>query len=321
MARQLRLEYAGAIYHVMSRGDRQEAIFLDDEDRRRFLKTLGEACEKAGWQVHAYCLMGNHFHLVVETPQPTLVAGMKWFMGTYTQRFNARHRMRGHLFAGRYKSLLVDGSDDMYLRVVCDYVHLNPVRAGMVGVEEKMADYAWSSFPQYLKPPRNRLGWLRVDRLLGEWGIRRDNVAGRQEFGDLMEVRRRVEGHADEKLWSGIRRGWRFGAEDFLERLVEAGVAENANREIHEGDAVAETMEEKARSVIVEFLGKREVELEELRARRKGDLLKMELAAELRKQTAMSMGWIAKELNAGAPNSVWNAMRRLQVRGEVGKRE
>ena len=320
MARQLRLEYAGAIYHVMNRGDRQEAIFLDAEDRRRFLKTLGEACEKAGWQVHAYCLMGNHFHLVVETPQPTLVAGMKWFLGTYTQRFNARHQMRGHLFAGRYKSLLVDGSDDIYLRVVCDYVHLNPVRAGLVGVEEKMADYAWSSFPQYLKPPRKRPGWLRVDRVLGEWGIRRDNVAGRREFGDLMEARQRVEGHADEKLWSGIRRGWRFGAEDFLERLVEAGVAENANREIHEGDAVAETMEEKARCVIAELLVKRKVELEELRARRKGDPLKIELAAELRKQTAMSMGWIAKELNAGAPKSVWNAMRRLQENGEVGKR-
>ena len=320
MARQLRLEYAGAIYHVMNRGDRQEAIFLDAEDRRRFLKTLGEACEKAGWQVHAYCLMGNHFHLVVETPQPTLVAGMKWFLGTYTQRFNARHQMRGHLFAGRYKSLLVDGSDDIYLRVVCDYVHLNPVRAGLVGVEEKMADYAWSSFPQYLKPPRKRPGWLRVDRVLGEWGIRRDNVAGRREFGDLMEARQRVEGHADEKLWSGIRRGWRFGAEDFLERLVEAGVAENANREIHEGDAVAETMEEKARCLIAEFLVKRKVELEELRVRRKGDPLKIELAAELRKQTAMSMGWIAKELNAGAPKSVWNAMRRLQENGEVGKR-
>ena len=321
MARQLRLEYAGAIYHVMNRGDRQEAIFLDAEDRRRFLKTLGEACEKAGWQVHAYCLMGNHFHLVVETPQPTLVAGMKWFLGTYTQRFNARHQMRGHLFAGRYKSLLVDGSDDIYLRVVCDYVHLNPVRAGLVGGEEKMADYAWSSFPQYLKPPRKRPGWLRVDRVLGEWGIRRDNVAGRREFGDLMEARQRVEGHADEKLWSGIRRGWRFGAEDFLERLVEAGVAENANREIHEGDAVAETMEEKARCVIAEFLVKRKVELEELKVRRKGDPLKIELAAELRKQTAMSMGWIAKELNAGTPKSVWNAMRRLQENGEVGKRE
>ena len=118
------MEFAGAIYNVMSRGDRQEAIFLDDQDRRRFLKTLGEEREKAGWQVQAYCLMGNHFHLVLETPQPTLVAGMKWVLGTYTQRFNARHRMRGHLFAGRYKALPGDGSGDMYLRVVCDYVHL-----------------------------------------------------------------------------------------------------------------------------------------------------------------------------------------------------
>jgi REP element-mobilizing transposase RayT len=119
----------------MSRGDRREDIFLDEEDRRRFLRTLGEVCERAGWQVHAYCLMGNHFHLVVETLQPTLVAGMKWFLGTYTQRFNARHGMRGHLFAGRYKSLVVDGSDDMYLRVVCDYVHLNPARAGLHGAQ------------------------------------------------------------------------------------------------------------------------------------------------------------------------------------------
>jgi len=106
-----------------------------------------------------------------------------------------------------------------------------------------------------------------------------------------------------------------------LERLVGAGVAENANREIHEGDALAETMEEKSTCVIAEFLGKRKVGLDELRALKKGDPLKIDLAAELRKQTPMSMGWIARELNAGAPNSVWNAMRRLQDRGEVGKRE
>jgi REP element-mobilizing transposase RayT len=205
----------------MSRGDRQEAIFLDDKDRGRFLKTLGEACGRSGWQVHAYCLMGNHFHLVLETPQPTLVAGMKWFLGTYTQRFNARHRMRGHLFAGRYKSLLVDGSDDMYLRVVCEYVHLNPVRAGLVTEEGELAEYAWSSYPHYLQAPVRRPEWLRVDRLLGESGIRRDNAAGRREFREYMEGRRCEEGHADEALWSGIRRGWRLGAEDFLERLAE----------------------------------------------------------------------------------------------------
>ena len=196
MARQLRIEYAGAIYHVMSRGDRRETIFLDDEDRKGFLRTLGEACERAGWEVLAYCLMGNHFHLVVETPKPTLVSGMKWFLGTYTQRFNARHRLRGHVFAGRYKSLLVDGGDDFYLRVVCDYVHLNPVRAGLLGEGEALEDYLWSSFPEYLKSPRRRVGWLRVERLFGELGIRRDSGGGRREFREMMAARSREAGPA-----------------------------------------------------------------------------------------------------------------------------
>jgi REP element-mobilizing transposase RayT len=317
MARQLRVEYAGAIYHVMSRGDRQETIFWDDEDRRRFLGTLGEACARGGWQVHAYCLMGNHFHLVLETPQPTLVAGMKWFLGTYTQRFNARHRLRGHLFAGRYKSLLVDGSDDMYLRVVCDYVHLNPVRAGLIAADGKLADYAWSSFPEYLQEPAQRPEWLRVDRLLGEIGIRQDDTTGRREFQETMEARSRAEGHADEELWSSIRRGSRFGAEDFLERLMERGAAGGANPEIHSGEAVTETMEEKARRLIGEFLAKRGTGLEELRARSKGDALKIELAGELRKNTAMPMAWIATELRAGVPNSVWNALAKRRTSQEV----
>ena len=91
MARKLRVEYPGAIYHVMNRGDRREPIFKDDLDRRRFLETLAEACAKTSWQVHAWCLMSNHFHLVVETPLANLVAGMKWFLGTYTSRFNRRH--------------------------------------------------------------------------------------------------------------------------------------------------------------------------------------------------------------------------------------
>src|ERR1043165_8443047 len=118
MPRKLRLEYSGAIYHVMNRGDQREDIFKDDADRVKFLGTLGEACQKSGWQVHAYCLMRNHFHFVVETPQANLAQGMKWFLGTYTIRFNRRHRLRGHLFAGRYKSLLVDGASPDYLRTV-----------------------------------------------------------------------------------------------------------------------------------------------------------------------------------------------------------
>ena len=110
MARKLRVQYPGALYHLMNRGDRREPVFKDDTDRERFLATLGEACGKTGWQVHALCLMPNHFHLVLETPQANLVAGMKWLLGVYTGRFNRRHRLFGHLFSGRYKSLVVDGS-------------------------------------------------------------------------------------------------------------------------------------------------------------------------------------------------------------------
>ena len=111
MPRPLRIEYQGARYHVLSRGDRREDIVFDDEDRRRFVATLGEGAARANWQVHAFCLMGNHFHLVIETPEPTLIRGMQWMLGTYTARFNARHRLRGHLFSGRYKSIVVDEAE------------------------------------------------------------------------------------------------------------------------------------------------------------------------------------------------------------------
>jgi len=312
MARQLRVEYKGAIYHLMSRGDRNEPIFSDDEDRRRFVGTLGEACAKAGWQVHAYCLMGNHFHLVVETPQPTLVSGMKWFLGTYTQRFNARHQLRGHLFAGRYKALLVDGSEDSYLRVVCNYVHLNPVRCGLIDEGKMLEDFEWSSYPQYLKLPRGRAKWLRVDRLMGELGIFRDNGNGRRQFREYMKTRCREENHSEEALWSRIRRGWRFGAEDFLERLLELGAAPNADPSIHGGGAVAETMEEKAKQLIGVYLKKRNIKLEKLRGKPKGDKMKTQLAEELRRQTTMTVAWIAQELNAGAPQTLWGALRKLR---------
>jgi REP element-mobilizing transposase RayT len=218
MARQLRIEYPGAIYHVMNRGDRREPIFHDDFDRKRFVTTLSEACIKTDWQVHAYCLMNNHFHLVVETPGANLVAGMRWFLGTYTARFNRRHKQFGHLFSGRYKSLIVDGSGSGYLRTVCDYVHLNPVRAKLLRAEQKLRDFAWSSWPEYLKPPEQRPRWLRVDRLLGELCIPKDSLAGREELENYLEVRRAQEDGGELK---NIRRGWCLGGETFRQELLE----------------------------------------------------------------------------------------------------
>ena len=221
MSRKLRIEYSGAMYHVMNRGDQREDIFRDDQDRQRFLGTLGEACGKTEWQVHAYCLMRNHFHLVLETPQPNLVFGMKWLLGVYTKRFNIRHKLCGHLFAGRYKALVVEGSGNGYLRTVCDYVHLNPVRAKLLPPEAALERFRWSSYGECLKPPGQRPGWLRVDRLLGEKGIPKDSEAGRRQFGLQMERRRAEESGAD---YEQIRRDWVLGSEAFRQELLAAAV-------------------------------------------------------------------------------------------------
>src|SRR5258708_4224249 len=137
MARALRIEYPGAVYHVMARGNHGHDIFRDDVDRRSFLETLGEACEKTGWVVHAYVLMSNHYHLVVNTPEDNLGAGMKWLQGVYPQGYNRRHNLRGHLFQGRYKAVVVDGEEEPYFQVVSTYVHLNPARAKLIRIGEE----------------------------------------------------------------------------------------------------------------------------------------------------------------------------------------
>ena len=138
MARKARVEFGGAIYHVLDRGDRREAIFRDDADRERFLATLGEGCGRTGWRVHAWVLMSNHYHLLLETPQANLVAGMRWFQTTSTVRFNRRHRLSGHLFQGRYKAVVVDPGQRGYFATLSDYIHLNPVRARLVGLKDRL---------------------------------------------------------------------------------------------------------------------------------------------------------------------------------------
>ena len=141
MARKARVEFAGAVYHLLDRGDRQEAIFGDDTDRQGFLKTLGQVCARTGWRVHAFVLMTNHYHLLVETPEANLVAGMRWFQTTWTMRYNRRHRLAGHLLQGRYKSVVVDPEERDYVVILSDYIHLNPIRAGLIKLGERLFDF------------------------------------------------------------------------------------------------------------------------------------------------------------------------------------
>jgi REP element-mobilizing transposase RayT len=283
----------------MNRGDRREPIFKDDKDRVLFLETLAECCGKTGWEVHALCLMGNHFHLVVETPQGNLVAGMKWLLGTYTGRFNRRHKLFGHLFSGRYKALIVDGTGTGYLKTVCDYVHLNPARAKLLRPEQPLRAYWWSSWPEYLKSPGKRWPWLRVDRLLGENRIPQDSAAGRRQLEAVLEERRVEEMGADYKR---VRRGWYLGDEAFRKELL-GQMKERLGAE-HYGAERLESAEAQSEEIVKEELKRRRWRDEDLGRRAKGDAVKVALAARLRAETVMTVKWIAERLQMGSPGYV-----------------
>ena len=206
MARPLRVEFDGAIYHVTSRGNAREEIFDDDGDRKAFLECLGKVVNRFNWLCHAYCLMDNHYHLVIETPEANLSKGMRQLNGIYTQFYNRRHRTVGHLFQGRYKAILIQ--KESHLLDVCRYVVLNPVRAKAV---ERVEQWKWSSYGGTAglgkSPP-----WLAVDWVLSQFGKRRYPAA--------RHYRRFVrEGIDRPSIWQGVQAQVLLGKQDFIEKL------------------------------------------------------------------------------------------------------
>ncbi|MDG2125841.1 MAG: transposase, partial [Verrucomicrobiales bacterium] len=257
MPRQVRIQFPGAFYHVMARGDRHEAIYTSEDDYYLFLKTLAEVCTKTGWRVHAYALMGNHYHLVIETPQPNLVYGMSRLQTTYTVRFNARHRTRGHLFGDRYKAILVQHGEGDYFRTLIDYVHLNPVRAGLANPRKGIDTYPWTSLAYYKLTPSKRLPWQIASGGLSSAG-HPDTASGRRKFLDSLGWRAKAEKAGlteieDQSLQSTLRRGWYFGTQAFRDKLLKLADATIARRRTdpnHFGPDVREHGERQARAII-----------------------------------------------------------------------
>jgi REP element-mobilizing transposase RayT len=206
MARPLRLQLPGGLYHVTARGNRREAIYLGDPDRRAFNELLEEVCARYNWVVHAACQMGNHYHLLVATPDGNLASGMRQLNGVYTQRFNARHGRVGHLFQGRYGAVLVD--QEAYLLEVARYVVLNPVRARMV---RRAEDWPWSSYRAsvgLVEAP----AWLDTDWILSQFGDTRPVATER--------FRRFVESGRDQPApWARLRNQVFLGSDAFVERM------------------------------------------------------------------------------------------------------
>jgi len=204
MARPLRLQFSGALYHVTSRGDGRDDIYFGDADREAWLNVLARTCERFNWRVHAWCQMTNHYHLLLETPEGNLSAGMRQLNGVYTQYVNRTHQRVGHVFQGRYKAVLVER--EAHLLELVRYVVLNPVRAGMVN---DAADWPWSSHAAVLGGPGLAPSWLEVDPLLLAFGPTRKRAVAR--YVDFVRA-----GVGLPSVWEGLRGQVFLGSEDFV---------------------------------------------------------------------------------------------------------
>ena len=301
MPRKARVEFEGALYHVLDRGNRREAIFRDEADCERFLQTMGEMCARTGWRIHAFVLMSNHYHWLVETPEANLVAGMRWFQTTWTARFNRRHRLCGHLFQGRYKAVVVDPAERSHFATLSDYIHLNPVRAGLVGLNDRLVDYRWSSYPLYVRAT-GRPGWFEPRITLGELGLD-DTAEGRRRYAQRMRDRAMETLRGEDKSHlEELRRGWCLGGESFRERVLRLldGAGEKL-RQRRDVDAVVRHChdEAQARRMIEMGLELLALKAEDLPKLTKGDVRKLALGRLIRAHTAVPNAWLARELSLG----------------------
>lgn len=295
VARKLRLEYEGAVYHVISRGNYRANVFRGEKTKAAFLKCLGEASVKSGWRVHAWCVMSNHYHLCFTTPRPNLVEGMRWLQATFSMRFNRLRNERGHVFQGRYKALLVEPDA---AGVVCHYIHLNPTRARIIPMEE-VAKWPWTSL-QMLVGKADRPDWYAPEPALAHAGGLADTKMGQKQYlaylGCLQEDDERKKALEFDRL----SKGWAVGTKGFkkellkehqhLERTVERG--NGSPRELS-----AELWQDRL-NVYLERLGKSK---KEIAADPKGAPWKVAVANGMKTTTTASNPWLAAHLNMGSP--------------------
>ena len=218
MARSWQIEFSGALYHVLSRGNEQKDIFWDNDDRVSFLKCLGEMSERFETDIFSYVLMGNHYHILLRTNRSNLSRAMQWLGATYTRRFNNKHLRSGHLFQGRFKNIIVQ--NDAYLMQLSCYIHRNPSRAGIV---KRLVDYSWSSYPAYAYGKAHPK-WLNLDVILSQFRVKERHRLYREK----------VQRYSKEetRLWEDFRHGLYLGTREFVENLKSTFLTDNAHTEI-----------------------------------------------------------------------------------------
>lgn len=320
MARRLRLEFAGACYHVINRGNYRRDLFNGKGAAESFQQCLFETCGRFGWRLHAFVIMRNHFHLAVETPEPNLSDGMKWLQGTWAMRFNRFRGEAGRPFQGRYKALHVEPGHA--LAQVAHYIHLNPVRAKVFSAE-RLLEYPWSSLPVFagkIRPP-----CMVPATVLEQSGGLPDTPGGWRRYLDHLGVLAEDDAKRREEKFGRLSRGWVVGSAEFkaelnkelmgrsdgAERFNLAGADGVAQREIR-----AAIWEEKLH-VAAKAL---RIPLEKLPEQYSAPG-KVQLAAIMKRATSVANGWLADRLQMGKPASVSQYVRRFEARGGGGTKE
>lgn len=316
MARSLRIERANGVYHVINRGNYLQDVFIDQGAHFAFEKCLFEACEKCGWILEGFCVMTNHFHLVVRTPKGNLVYGMKWLQSTFANRYHQFRKIHGKLFQGRYKSLIVE--KDAYLGSLLHYVHLNPVRAGICGVET-LKNYRWSSY-WYLFEPRSRPDFLNSAEALVRAGDFPDNPRGRQQYQDFLRWISEDDKVRKEMAFDRMSRGWALGSKKFKREILGSdGLLKDGNSDAIKLEGA--DLQEANELIWMEHLqaGLRAARKngESIRSARKSADWKVWIASELKKRTSAPNTWIARELNMGVPQAVSVLTSRFKTGNEA----
>ncbi|NJL29779.1 MAG: transposase [Thermoanaerobaculia bacterium] len=315
MARPLRVEYVGGCYHVINRGNYRRTLFDGGGAGEAFVRTLGEAAQRFHWRVHAYVVMRNHFHLAVELTEPNLSLGMKWLQGTWIRRYNGMRRLVGRPFQGRYKALLVEPGHAF--GQVCHYIHLNPVRAGVVPAA-RIASFALSSLPGLVAGKKKREPWLECSTVLAQAGGLADRKAGWDSYLRYLEFLATDEASRKKLVAGEMSRGWCLGSREFRKEQREEAARRGAelDQARFEGLELSEIQPEREAAweeQLRRLARSGGIDLQRL-GPRKSDAPKVLLAAAMKQSTSVSNGWLAARLGMGKPASVSQFTRRLVLR-------
>ena len=313
MARPWRIEFPGACYHVINRGNYRRNLFTGKGAAEAFERTLGEAAVKYGWRVHAYVVMSNHFHLAVELTEPNLSVGMKWLQGTWIRRYNGFRSLVGRPFQGRYKALLVE--PEPALAQVCHYIHLNPVRAEIVR-PAAAASHPWSSLPKFSTKPRP--AWLEASVVLREAGDLPDTPRGWKKYRDYLEFLAESEPAKKALVAANLSRGWCVGSREFKQEMKKEMAARGAELDRFAGLNPEEVQAERAEvweERLLALARAAKIDLAKLSAK-KSHSDKVRLAAAMKQSTSVPNGWLAHRLGMGQPASASQFVRRLLLHKE-----